>query len=73
MNAILANYCQDLLFIYIDNKIVGGTPLHSYGTMVDKKCLYFVGFCDGINTVFYSSCFPYHGLKFYGDMYWLDD
>jgi hypothetical protein len=27
MNTMLANDCQDLLFIYINNILVGGTPL----------------------------------------------
>jgi hypothetical protein len=68
MNIILANGCQDLLYIYINNKLVGGTPLKTCGAMVDMQRSYLVFLCDGTSTIFYNSFLLYHGLKCYGDM-----
>jgi hypothetical protein len=43
MNIVLANDCQALLFIYINNKLVGGTPLldlwHNGGYVALIFCL----------------------------------
>jgi hypothetical protein len=61
MNTMLANDFQALLFNYINNILVGGTPCLTYGTMVDKQCLYFVFLCDGSNTIFYNSFVSDHG------------
>jgi hypothetical protein len=71
MNTMLAKDFQDLLFNYINNILVGGTPCYTYGTMVDKQHLYFVFLCDGSNTIFYSSFVLDHGLN--GNMWWLGD
>jgi hypothetical protein len=63
MNTMLANDFQDLLFIYINNKLVGGTPCYTYGTMVDMLRLSFVLLCDGTSTIFYNSLVSNRGLK----------
>ena len=57
MNIMIVNDCQALLIIYINNKLVGGTPLYTCGAMMDMMRLYFVFYSNGTSTVFYSSMF----------------
>jgi hypothetical protein len=51
LDTMLANDCQDLLFNYINNILVGGTPCLTYGTMMEKRHLYFVCLCIGCDTI----------------------
>jgi hypothetical protein len=50
LGTMLANDCQALLLNYINNTLVGGTPFVTYGTMAEKRHLYFVCLCVGCNT-----------------------
>jgi hypothetical protein len=50
LDTMLANDCQDLLFNYINNILVGVTPCLTYGTMMKKRHLYFVCLCVGRDT-----------------------
>jgi len=50
LDTMLANDFQDLLFNYINNILVGGTPCLTYGTMMDKKHLYLFFLCVGCET-----------------------
>ena len=68
MNTMLANDFQALLFNYINNKLVGGTPLLDLWRYGGYVALIFCFLCDGTNAIFYSSFISNHGLKCCGNM-----
>jgi hypothetical protein len=51
LDTMLSNDFQALLFNYINNILVGGTPCLTYGTMMGKRHLYFVFLCIGCDTI----------------------
>jgi hypothetical protein len=51
LDTMLANDFQALLFNYINNILVDGTPCLTYGTMMEKQHLYIFFLCIGCDTV----------------------